>query len=138
MVEYGLEKLIRMVAWNEYKTSAKARGSLAHELFVVESTPAKTPEEVKSVLPDHLAYQAAQEQQGHLAFAGPLSDETGEYMQGCGLIIYRAESLEAARAIAEADPMHSSGTRSFTLRRWLINEGSLQLTVKLSAGDITL
>ena len=28
-----------MPAWNEYKKAAKERGSLALELFVVESTP---------------------------------------------------------------------------------------------------
>ena len=64
-----------MVAWAEYKAQAKARGALALELFVAQSTPAKPPEEVKAVLPDHLAYQAELERDGRLAFAGPLSDE---------------------------------------------------------------
>lgn len=127
-----------MPSWNEYKAQAQARGSLAHELFVVESTPVKTPEELKAVLPDHLAYQAQQEAQGNLVFAGPLSDLSGEMMQGCGLIIYRAESLEKAREIAEKDPMHASNCREYTLRRWLVNEGSLQLTVKLSAQSVAL
>ena len=59
-------------------------------------------------------------------------------MQGSGLIIYRAESMEAARAIAEADPMHASGIRTYTLRKWLVNEGSFQLDVKLSTQSVRL
>lgn len=127
-----------MVAWAEYKAEAKSRGALALELYVAHSTPAKAPEDVKAALPDHLAYQAELERAGSLAFAGPLSDETGEHMQGMGLIIYRAESLEAARALAEADPMHKSGARSFVLRRWMINEGSLTLSANLSTGGASL
>ena len=127
-----------MVAWADYKAAAKERGSLAHELFVVVSSPAKAPEEVKAVLPDHLAYQQTLEQSGALAFAGPLSDETGDQMQGMGMIIYRAESLEQARGYADADPMHQTGARTYTLRRWMINEGSLQLDVRLSAQTVSL
>lgn len=127
-----------MVAWADYKSDAKSRGALALELYVAHSTPAKAPEDVKANVPAHLAYQAELEAQGSLAFAGPMSDETGEHMQGMGLIIYRADSLEAARALAEADPMHKSGARSFILRRWMINEGSLNLSVGLSTKAISL
>lgn len=127
-----------MVAWADYKSEAKARGALALELYVAQSTPAKAPEDVKAALPDHLAYQAQLETAGQLALAGPMSDESGENMQGVGLIIYRAPSLEAARALAAADPMHKSGARSFTLRRWMINEGSLNLSVGLSTKTVNL
>lgn len=127
-----------MVAWTEYKSQAKARGALALELYVAHSTPAKTPEDVKAALPDHLAYQAELEQAGQLAFAGPMSDETGEHMQGVGMIIYRADSLEAAKALADRDPMHSSGARTFVMRRWMINEGSFTMQVGLSVAKTTL
>ncbi|WP_299666696.1 YciI family protein [uncultured Ruegeria sp.] len=127
-----------MVAWADYKSEAKSRGALALELYVALSSPAKAPEDVKASLPDHLAYQADLERAGLLAFAGPMSDETGEHMQGVGLIIYRADSLEAARKLAEDDPMHKSGARSFVLRRWMINEGSLNLSVGLSTGTSAL
>jgi hypothetical protein len=45
-------------------------------------------------------------------------------MEGAGLIIYRADSLHDAKELADADPMHSSGARTYVLRRWLVNEGS--------------
>jgi uncharacterized protein YciI len=121
-----------MAAWADYKSEAKSRGALALELYAAISTPAKEPQDIKAVLSDHLTYQADLERLGALAFAGPMSDETGIHMQGMGLIIYRADSLEAARTLAENDPMHQSGARSFTLRRWMINEGSLTVSVGLS------
>lgn len=127
-----------MVAWMDYKADAKSRGALALELYAAMSTPAKDPQDVKAALPDHLAYQAELERAGSLAFAGPMSDESGEHMQGMGLIIYRAESLEVARALAEGDPMHKSGARIFVLRRWMINEGSLTVSVGLSTKGVTL
>lgn len=125
-----------MPDWKDYKKEAKERGSLALELYVVESTPAKPPEEVKANLADHLSYQRSLEEAGVLAFAGPLSDLTGELMQGAGLIIYRSNSMEEAKKIADADPMHKAAARSYTLRKWLINEGSLSLNVGLSTGKV--
>lgn len=127
-----------MVAWADYKSDAKSRGALALELYVAHSTPAKAPDDVKASLPAHLSYQADLERAGQLAFAGPMSDETGEHMQGMGLIIYRASSLENARELADADPMHASGARTYVLRRWMINEGSLTVSLGLSTGATDL
>lgn len=127
-----------MVAWTDYKADAQSRGALALELYVAMSTPAKEPQDVKAVLPDHLAYQAELERAGSLAFAGPMSDESGENMQGMGLIIYRADSLDTARHLAENDPMHKTGARTFVLRRWMINEGSFTVSVGLSTKGISL
>lgn len=127
-----------MPAWNAYKAEAKSRGALALELYVVQSTPAGDPEAVKANLPAHLAYQGEQEAKGALVLAGPMSDETGNEMQGVGLIIYRAASLEDARSLAEADPMHAAGARTFTIRKWLVNEGSLNISVRLSGQTVAL
>lgn len=126
-----------MPAWSEYKTAAQKRGSLACEMYAVITTPVK-PENLQTNLPAHLEYQAQMEQQGNLVMAGPLSDLTGNQMEGIGMIIYRADSLEAAKALADADPMHKTGTREYTLRRWLVNEGSFQLNIKLSAQSVRI
>ena len=127
-----------MVAWSEYKNMAKERGALALELYAVESTPAGKPEGVKDNLPAHLAYQRDLEKSGILFLAGPLSDPTGEIMVGAGLIIYRAGSMDDAKQLANNDPMHVSGARSYTLRKWLVNEGSISVSVGLSTGKTTL
>ena len=125
-----------MPSWEEYKSTAKERGALALELFVVESTPAVAPAELQVVLPDHLAYQKEMEAEGKLFLAGPMSDDTGTQMQGRGLIIYRASSMEEAREIAENDPMHAKGARTFTLRKWLVNEGSPRFATSLSGQKV--
>lgn len=122
-----------MPKWQEYKRIAKERGALALELYVANTKPVGPDADIPGTLPDHLAYQAELETAGSLAFAGPVSDETGEEMLGEGMIIYRAASLEAARALADGDPMHARGVRTYTLRRWMINEGSFTLSVGLSA-----
>lgn len=127
-----------MPKWADYKQTAKDRGSLAFELYVVESTPAASPEAMAKKLPDHLAYQKRMEQAGKLFLAGPLSDATGEEMMGVGLIVYRATSMEEAGTIAGSDPMHLTGCRTFTLRKWLVNEGALTLSVGLSTSNVTL
>lgn len=127
-----------MPKWEDYKTEARSRGALALELFVVQSTPAADGASVKAALPDHLAYQAQMEADGALVFAGPMSDESGAEMQGMGLIVYRARSFDHARELAANDPMHKAGARSFTLRKWLINEGSLTLSVRLSGQTVAL
>ena len=54
------------------------------------------------------------------------------------MIIIRADSMEHARKIADADPMHKAGVRSYTLRKWFLNEGSLEVSLKFSAQDFEL
>lgn len=121
-----------MPSWSGYKETAKSRGALALELYVVFSTPNGDQELLKATLPSHLDYQKEREAKGDLVLAGPLSDASGEEMQGAGLIIFRARSFEEAQSFAEADPMHKTDARSFTLRRWLVNEGALNVTLSLS------
>lgn len=121
-----------MPKWTEYRETARSRGALALELFVVQSTPVAEPEALRETLPRHLEYLKQVEGQGALAFAGPVSDESGEEMNGAGMIVFRAASFDDARSLAEGDPMHAEGKRSFTLRRWLLNEGSLTISLSLS------
>ncbi|WP_146344891.1 YciI family protein [Falsiphaeobacter marinintestinus] len=127
-----------MPRWDDYKQHAKERGALALELYAVESTPSESGPAVPDVLADHLAYQRDLEITGKLVLAGPMSDLSGEMMEGAGLMIYRAASFEEAQAIAKADPMHARGARTYVLRRWLVNEGSVHLSVGLSTGTVDL
>jgi hypothetical protein len=108
------------------------------ELFLVESTPCAPPEKMQEILPEHLAYQKKIEAAGKLFLAGPLSDSSGEEMSGGGLMVYRAASMEEAHQLASEDPMHRLGGRRFAIRRWLVNEGSLSLSLKLSEQAVAL
>ncbi len=71
-----------MPSWNEYKNTAKERGALAMEFYVVESVLKVTPDEMLVHLPDHLNYQKEMEAEGKLFLAGPLSDISREEMTG--------------------------------------------------------
>lgn len=127
-----------MPKWSDYKKESQERGSLAFELYVVESTPVLPPDQMRQILPDHLAYQSNLEKEGKLFLAGPRSDESGEEMTGAGLIIYNAASMEEAKELADGDPMHAKGGRTYVLKRWLVNEGALSLQVGLSTKNVKL
>ena len=120
-----------MPDWSTYRETARSRGALALELFVVMSTPAEDGPDLAAHLPNHLDYQR------QLFLAGLMSDASGTRVEGAGLIIYRVASLDDARALADADPMHAAGARHYTLRRWMVNEGSLTVNVGLSTGHAT-
>ncbi len=124
------------MSWKDYQEVARGRGNMAAEFFVVESMPVEG-QDPKAHLAEHLAYQGEREKDGSLFLAGPLSDEAGENMTGGGMIIYRAENIAAARALADGDPMHQAGARSYTIRAWLVNEGSVQVTIGLSQSTAT-
>ena len=127
-----------MPSWSEYRSIARSRGALAFELFAVESKPAVPPEKMQEILPRHLAYQKEMEDAGKLFLAGPLSDASGQEMSGGGLIIYRASSIDEAREIADADPMHAEGGRTYEVRCWLVNEGSLSFSLSLSEQTVAV
>ncbi|MGG1664409.1 YciI family protein [Brevibacillus sp. NRS-1366] len=64
------------------------------------------------VRPAHLEYVNELYKQGKVFMAGPFTDKTA------GLVIYKAESLEEARKLAEADPVIVEGARTLELREW--------------------
>jgi uncharacterized protein len=105
-------------------------GMLRQELFVVTTTPARSPQ-IRAMLPEHLDYQVQLEREGKLFGAGPLYEQHSD-VPYAGMIILRAANLEEARAIANADPFHKAGLRSYTINKWLLNEGSMTVTVRYS------
>jgi uncharacterized protein YciI len=106
------------------------QGLLHKELYLYHTVPAAPLSEIQKHLPEHLEYQLRLEKEGIMFAAGPLANEDGTLAGG--MIVVRAPSFAAARAIAEADPMHRAGARTFTLRRWTVNEGALSVRVHYS------
>jgi uncharacterized protein len=70
-------------------------------------------------LPAHRAYLRQLSDDGTLVLSGPFADRRG------GMVLIRAESEAAARAIAEADPLVKSGMDTYELRQWRITGGDL-------------
>jgi hypothetical protein len=109
------------------------------ELYVYETRIAGDPQKVIENLDAHLDYQVQLQDEGVMFGAGPLQEEGAPpFPPVAGLIIIRAASFDEARAIADADPMHSSGARTYTLRKWTMNEGSLDLSVKFSGQSVEI
>ena len=86
----------------------------------------------RKLIGEHLAYQFALERDGVMFAAGPLMQADETQPRGNGLIAIRADSLESARRIADADPLHAAGVRTYTIRQWIINEGAIDVTIRLS------
>lgn len=117
---------------------AASEGMLHKDLFVVLTTPVNGLGPVMENLGPHLEFQQRIEREGIMFGAGPfwLDDETT--WNGEGMVIIRARDLAHAREIAASDPMHSSGARTFTVRSWLLNEGSYTVTMTYSNGKIAV
>jgi uncharacterized protein YciI len=114
----------------EIKTISEKEGFLAKQLYVVFTTPANGMEPVMANLKEHLDFQVELERQGIMFAAGPHWTEDEQQWQGDGMVVIRAKSLAEAREIAARDPMHKSGARTFTVRPWFVNEGTV--TVRLN------
>lgn len=103
---------------------------LRKELWVITSRPARGPG-TRELLADHLDYQVRLEREGKLFGAGPIYAEDADVPEG-GMIILRAKDPAEAKEIADADPMHLHGARSYTVQKWLLNEGAMTFTVRYS------
>ncbi len=109
-------------------------GMLQKQMFVVFTKPVNGMGPVMENLEDHLKFQVELETKGIMFGAGPFWADNEKDWHGEGMVIIRADSLAAARKIAESDPMHSSGARSFEVRPWLLNEGTVSIKLNYSTG----
>jgi len=113
-------------------------GMLQKRLYAITTVPTGGLGPVLAVMQEHLAFQVELERQGVMYAAGPLFTEDEQHWLGEGLVVVRAASRAEAVAIAERDPMHRAGARSFTVRPWLINEGSVTFRLDYSTRKFTL
>jgi uncharacterized protein YciI len=125
-------------SWQEHIEHVTAKGVLAKPLYVIFTKPVNGLDAVRAQLAEHLQYQKDLEAAGITFAAGPFANDSETEWSGEGMIIVRAASMQEARALAETDPMHRSGARSFQVRPWLLNEGSYTVTVRYSEPFRTL
>ncbi|GAA1329069.1 YciI family protein [Pseudonocardia xinjiangensis] len=120
--------------WQDLVTYSETHDLLAKRLYVVFSEPTNGLRPVLENLDPHVAHQTELEKNGIMFGAGPFASDDEQQWNGEGMFIYRAGSLKEARKIAESDPMHSSGARSFRIRSWLLNEGTYSFRLYYSGG----
>jgi uncharacterized protein len=103
---------------------------LGKEMYLVITRPVRSPE-IEKRLNDHLAHQVELERKGILFAAGPLYPR-GSTLPEAGMFVLRADSFEEAEAIAQTDPLHMAGLRTYTIQKWRLNEGSITVTINYS------
>ena len=79
---------------------------------ILETIDAKKDSEILDI---HKAYLQKYIEEGKIFAKGPFADHSG------GLIIYKTESLEEAKEIAENDPVIIHNSRKLTLKEWKSN-----------------
>lgn len=121
---------------NDKSPAELTASMLRKELYIVTARPARGPG-TKELLAEHLEYQINLEREGKLFGAGPVYEE-GEEVPSAGMIILRAANALEARKIADADPMHASGARTYTVQKWLLNEGSMTVTFRYSDQSVVI
>ena len=123
----------------ESKKLMRPKHVLGMELYVYETRLSGDIKDMVTYLPEHLEYQLELERKGIMFGAGPLFEQDKpKGPPAAGMIIIRADSMEQAREIADADPMHKAGVRTYKLRKWFLNEGSLEVSLKFSVQDFEL
>lgn len=70
------------------------------------------PELNAKLRPAHLEYINQLYLQDKVVMAGPFADQRG------GMVIFRTDSPEEAKQMAEADPVVRGGARTLELREW--------------------
>jgi hypothetical protein len=64
-----------------------------------------------------------------LLFSPSLEVDENDQSQGSGIMVILAASIEAAKAIDDAEPFHRQGYRRYEIRRWRVSEGSFRLNL---------
>jgi hypothetical protein len=70
------------------------------------------PEKDKEILDVHIDFLNENMEAGNIYAKGPFMDHSG------GLVIYKMQSFEQAKALAESDPVIVNGTRKMTFKQW--------------------
>lgn len=100
-------------------------------LYVALRTPVDTAR-MPSLLEAHLRWAIVCEQRGELFASGPFVADGAAPGSLGGMSIVRADSLEEAQRILEADPFVREGVIALDIRRWVLMEGGISVSVRFS------
>ena len=109
---------------------------LGHDYWLILSTPAEGTDQtaIASRAGEHVRWLLQLERDDILFLSGPLLSGPGTG-PGSGATVIRAADAGAAEAVAARDPFALAGLRTFTVHRWRLNEGSID--VRISLGTAT-
>jgi uncharacterized protein YciI len=75
-------------------------------------TVLRNPQFDTTLIAAHGAFLDDLRRQGHLELAGPFGDGSG------GAYLLHADNMDAAKALAFDDPLHTSGASTVSVREW--------------------
>ena len=113
------------------------------QLWLLDMTPNEQwpdlstgmPEHFAATLVEHLKWLEQLEADDALVLSGPIDLDTG---LGPGLSIIRASTSEEVEAMSAGEPFARAGYRTNAIRSWTVNEGSLNVRIRLMANKIVL
>lgn len=98
----------------------------SYQLVLLKRPAASTeypPEKLQEIQAGHMAHLGRMAREGHMVAAGPFGDQEDERLRG--LALYRVESIEEARRLAEADPAVEAGRLEVEVMTWYTQKGAL-------------
>jgi uncharacterized protein YciI len=107
------------------------RAMLNKPLYVALRQPRDTAR-MGELLEPHLRWAIAAEQRGELFASGPFVAEGVAPGALGGMSILRAASLEEAQQILAQDPFVREGVVTVEIRKWLLMEGGMTVTLRFS------
>jgi len=108
----------------EWKAGEPPPSMATYYLVMLVKGPKWTPETspaLEQLQKDHLAHLRKLAQSGKLVLAGPLTD--GGTIRG--LCVFKAASLEEARALEDDDPAVKAGRLAIEAHPWMVQKGIL-------------
>ncbi|XXF76925.1 YciI family protein [Myxococcaceae bacterium GXIMD 01537] len=95
-----------------------------HYLVILVRGPAWTPEktpETERIQEQHLAHLRRMGESGKMVIAGPFGEQQDAAYRG--MCLYRTQTLEEARKLAEEDPAVKSGRLKVEVMAWYTEKG---------------
>ena len=104
---------------------------LQKPLYVALRTP-KDLSGFERLLEPHLRWAINAEQRGELFLSGPFLEAGAKPGAMGGMSIVRAASAEEAEKILSEDPFIRENVYSVSIKKWMLMEGGITVTVRLS------
>lgn len=104
--------------------------------FFVMTREMLDPGKLSPVLLAHYRWIIDLEKQGKVFASGPMFEKDGQ--QGVGMTIFRVDSWEEAEQLAAADPFCEAGAVDFSIQRWQVNEGRVNVSIDFSDQTYTM
>ena len=108
---------------------------LGRDYWLVLSTPVAGTDAdgIGRYVQAHVAWLLELERSGVLFLSGPLLSGPGTG-PGSGITVLRLPDEPSAQRVAAEDPFVTARLRTFTVHRWRVNEGSVNIRLSLGTG----